>query len=255
MSAQSTERNAFLAKLTLPELTLLRPHLALFELRTGDCLHHIGGDVRDVIFPCAGLVILSIPARDGAAAGIVVGRENIVGGYAAAAVAPATSDAVVCIGGQALRASVTAFRYVLEQSVSIRRLAAQFDVIMLARAQQTGLCNAAHPVEERICRLLLEADDSNELDRVPLTQATIARILGVRRTTVTLVAQRLEAAEAINCRRGYVAIVNRDQLERRACECYAHLQRFRETLFAGHKALQTTPPVNAAKSIETGKVV
>ena len=242
MPAQSVERNAFLARLSASELALLRPHLASFEMRIDDCLHYTADKIEEVIFPRSGLVVLSIPVRDGAGAGIVVGREGIIGGYAAAAAAPATSDAEVCIGGQALRMSATAFRYVLEQSSSIRRLAAQFDVAILTQAQQTALCNAAHPVEGRICRLLLEIDDHNELGRVPLTQATIGRMLSVRRTTVTLMARRLEIAGLINCRRGYMQIVSREELERRACECYAHLKQSRERLFAAPEAVPTIGP-------------
>jgi DNA-binding transcriptional regulator YhcF (GntR family) len=61
---------------------------------------------------------------------------------------------------------------------------------------------------------------------VPLTQAALAQMLGVRRTTVTLVAGRLEAAGVIKCHRGYIQIVSQEQLERVSCECYAHVKAF-----------------------------
>jgi CRP-like cAMP-binding protein len=237
MRAQPSERNAFLARLSASELALLRPHLASLELRVNDYVHYLGDRIEEVIFPRSGLISLSIPVRDGPGAAILVGREDIIGGYAAAGAAPATCDAEVCIGGTALRMPATVFRHVLEQSSSIRRLAAQFDTAMLAHVQQTALCNAVHPVEARICRLLLEIDGHNELGQVPLTQATIGRMLSVRRTTVTLVAQRLEIAGVVNCRRGYMQILNRDEMERRACECYAHLKQSRERLFAAPEAL------------------
>lgn len=242
MPAQPVERNAFLARLSPSELALLRPHLASFEMRVDDYLHYLGDKIDEVIFPRSGLVSLSIPVREGAGAAILAGREGLIGGYAAAAAAPATCDAEVCIGGGALRMSAAVFRHVLEQSSSIRRLAAQFDMAMLAQAQQTALCNAAHPVEARICRLLLEVDDHNELGRVPLTQATIGRMLSVRRTTVTLVAQRLEIAGVVNCRRGYMQIVSRDELERRACECYGHLKQSRGRIFATPETLTVIGP-------------
>lgn len=254
MPAQPGERNAFLAGLSAAELSLLRPHLAAFEMRVDDCLHYLGDKIEEVIFPRSGLISLSIPVRDGAGAAILAGREGIIGGYAAAAAAPATCDAEVCIGGAALRMPASVFRQVLEQSSSIRRLAAQFDIAMLAHAQQTALCNAAHPVEARICRLLLEVDDHNELGRVPLTQATIGRILSVRRTTVTLVAQRLEIAGVITCRRGYMQIVSRDEMEERACECYAHLKQWRERLFAAPEAVAPIGPL-LREAIGAGKVL
>jgi CRP-like cAMP-binding protein len=232
MLAESGEKNAFLAALSATEFALLRPHLASVDMRVAECLHCLGDAIENVVFPRSGLVTLSIPLRDGAGAGItLVGRDGIVGGYAASALAPATCDAEVCVGGQALRMSATAFRNILDQSASVRRLAAQFDTALLAQAQQTALCNAAHPVEARICRLLLEVQDHSGLSKIPLTQAMLARMLSVRRTTVTLVAGRLEAAGMLNCRRGHMQIVNRDELERRACECYSHLKQSKARLF------------------------
>ena len=59
---------------------------------------------------------------------------------------------------------------------------------------------------------------------MPLTQATLAQMLGVRRTTVTLVAGRLEVAGVIKCHRGYIQITSQEQLERVSCECYAYVK-------------------------------
>jgi CRP-like cAMP-binding protein len=155
---------------------------------------------------------------------VVVGREGLIGGLAAAASAPATCDAEIHIGGQGLRMSASAFRHVLDQSQSVRRLAARFDSATMAQAEQTALCHAAHSVEARICRWLLEVQQRSDSSKVPLTQATLAQMLGVRRTTVTLVAGRLEAAGVIKCHRGYIQIVSQEQLERASCECHAHVK-------------------------------
>jgi DNA-binding transcriptional regulator YhcF (GntR family) len=46
-------------------------------------------------------------------------------------------------------------------------------------------------------------------------------MLGVRRTTVNLVARQLENAGLILNRRGRVVITDRKGLEQVACECYA----------------------------------
>jgi CRP-like cAMP-binding protein len=138
MPAQPVEKNAFLARLSASDFALLRPHLVSFEMRLDDYLHYLGDRIEEVVFPRSGLISLSIPVRDGTGAAILAGREGIIGGFAAVAAAPATCDAEVCIGGTALRMSATVFRHALEQSSSIRRLAAQFDIAMLAHAQQTA---------------------------------------------------------------------------------------------------------------------
>jgi CRP-like cAMP-binding protein len=225
MLTQSYERNAFLSQLAAPDFGLLRSHLTPFDLRVGHYVHYRGDQVDDVIFPLSGLVAMTVPAREnGGAAAVVVGREGLIGGLAAAASAPATCDAEIHIGGQGLRMSASAFRHVLDQSQSVRRLAARFDSATMAQAEQTALCHAAHSVEARICRWLLEVQQRSDSSKVPLTQATLAQMLGVRRTTVTLVAGRLEAAGIIKCHRGYIQIVSQEQLERASCECHAHVK-------------------------------
>ncbi len=136
----------------------------------------------------------------------------------------------------------SAFRHALEQNASLRSLAAKFDSAMLAHAQQTALCNAAHPVEARICRSLLEVQDRCGASTIPFTQAMLGQLLSVRRTTVTLVAGRLEAAGVLQCRRGYMQIIDREELERHACECYGHLKRYMAKLFAPVEGISIIAP-------------
>jgi len=227
MQIPAYEKNTFLAALPAAEFAVLRSHLAPFDLRIGHCLYYRGDQVGHVVFPLSGLVAMTMPARENGGAGVIlIGRDGLVGAFAAEASAPAACDAEVHIGGPALRISAPAFRHVLEQSPSIRRHAARFDSAMMAQAQQTALCHAAHSVEARICRWLLEVEARSDSSKVPLTQSTLAQMLGVRRTTVTLVAGRLEAAGVIKCHRGYIQIISHEQLERCSCECYAQVRAY-----------------------------
>ncbi len=163
--------------------------------------------------------------RDGAGTGIaLIGPDGVAGGFAATASTPATCDCEVLIGGKASHVAATAFRYALDRSPTLRQSASQFDNALMAQVQQTAICNATHSVEARMCRWLLEVQDRSESERIPLTQGTFAELLGVRRTTVTLVAGQLEAAGAIDCRRGYMRVINRTTLEHFCCKCYNHLK-------------------------------
>jgi hypothetical protein len=56
-------------------------------------------------------------------------------------------------------------------------------------------------------------------------------MLGVRRTTVTLVAGRLEAAGVVKCRRGSVQIISEQELEQYSCECYDRVKGYMASLF------------------------
>ena len=55
--------------------------------------------------------------------------------------------------------------------------------------------------------LALAARDRTGETRLPLTQEFLAQMLGVQRTTVTLVEGRLETAGLLRTHRGYVEIV------------------------------------------------
>jgi hypothetical protein len=45
-------------------------------------------------------------------------------------------------------------------------------------------------------------------------------MIGVRRTTVSLIAHALQKEGLIHYRRGHVTVVDRQALQRRCCECY-----------------------------------
>ena len=243
MSAQPSDRNAFLAELSAADYELFRPHLTSFVLNVGDRLQDLGAAVEQVVFPHSGLVAMTMPLRSGGGGGaILAGRDGFVGGFAAAATAPAICDAEVYIGGRAARISASAFRYVLDQSAIVRRLVGRHNAALMVQAHQTALCNAAHPVEARISRWLLEVLDRSGGFDVPLTQSTLAHMLGVQRTTVNLAAGRLEAAGVINCRRGYMQIARREQLERHSCECYRNVKAYVSRLHALPAAAASPTP-------------
>lgn len=243
------EKNAFLSELSAAEYAALRGHLAPLELRLGQCLHYLGDAVEEVVFPHSGLVAMSMPLRDNpGAAAALVGRDGMVGALAAVAAAPAASDAVVHIAGHASRISAAAFRQALDQNPPLRQRVARYSHAMVAQSQQNALCHAVHPVEARICRWLLAIQARSAGDKVPLTQSTLAQMLGVRRTTVTLVAGRLEALGVIRCHRGYMQIIDQHELEQHSCECHSLLNGYVNKLLAA--SADGVPAVEVSSRVE-----
>src|SRR5258707_14313795 len=107
----------------------------------------------------------------------------------------------------------------------IGRAAAFFCVCLLAQSQQLAACTAVHPADARFCRWLLQSAERVEGEVIPSTQETIAQALGIRRTTVTLIAQGLQMEGMISYRRGKIRIRNREGLRTAACDCCAALGR------------------------------
>jgi CRP-like cAMP-binding protein len=96
-----------------------------------------------------------------------------------------------------------------------------YNHVLLAHAQITAACNALHPVEARLCRWILQAYDRNSSDVIALTQEFLSEMLAVRRSSVSDVARKLQAAGLIRYSRGVIEIANRRALEMASCECYA----------------------------------
>jgi Mn-dependent DtxR family transcriptional regulator len=84
---------------------------------------------------------------------------------------------------------------------------------------------------------LLRCHDLLGSDEIPLTQEFLAEMLGVRRTSVTIVARALQQAGFINYRRGHIHLIDLEGLRGRACECY-------ETIKAQGKRLLGNPIEN-----------
>jgi hypothetical protein len=94
-------------------------------------------------------------------------------------------------------------------------------------------CNGLHPVEGRLARWLLQAQDRLEGTTLPLTQEFLGLMLGVRRASVTSTVSTLQQGGLIRVRYGRVEILDRDGLETAACECYAIMRNATEQVFAG----------------------
>ena len=225
------QQNSFLAELSSTELAALRPHLVPLELRVGDRLHSIAVAVDKVVFPHSGVVALGIAEPEGIGPGILVGRGGVIRGFVAASRSPAVCDAEACASGQAHYIPAPAFRSLAENSPAIRRLLGKFETARLARLQLAIRCHASHLVEARICRCLVELQELTGTDEVPITQAMMAQMLGVRRTTVTLNIHRLEKAEVLRSRRGHMHIMNPGALKRHSCVCNTQLHEYLEALF------------------------
>jgi Mn-dependent DtxR family transcriptional regulator len=95
---------------------------------------------------------------------------------------------------------------------------------------QSGACHAVHTVEARLCRWLLQSQDVLQSSTVNLTQESLAHMLGVQRSAVSLSAQKLQMSGLIDYSRGSIKITDRDGLKASACECYKATRRYTERM-------------------------
>ena len=66
--------------------------------------------------------------------------------------------------------------------------------------------------------------------RLPLTQEFLSQMLGVQRSSVTLVARKLQDAGLIRYRRGRIQVLDVEGLQDSCCECYAAINAYFQRL-------------------------
>ena len=71
---------------------------------------------------------------------------------------------------------------------------------------------------------LLQTRDRAESDTITLTQEFLSEMLGVRRTSVTEVAVKIQATGAVSYSRGVIKIIDLGALKAMSCECYDTLR-------------------------------
>jgi CRP-like cAMP-binding protein len=232
-ASQSAKRNALLSALPDDDFSLLAPHLRIVPLERGAILRDDLAEIESVYFPLSGAASRVAVLRNGATVETtMIGRTGIVGYTAGLGLRRAAGRVVVQIPGEAARIAASQFEAAVKQSEALRDLVVRYGGLVLAQTQQCVACNALHHLDGRLCRWLLHADDCVESDPIPLTQELLAQMLGVRRTTLTVVARLLQATGLIRYRRGRIHILNRAAIEQSACECYAVIKQHSDNLFS-----------------------
>jgi CRP-like cAMP-binding protein len=224
--------NHLLESLAPKDFEVLRAHLKPFELVHEDLLFDTGETVDWVYFPHSGVISLVVGLADGQLIeAAMVGRDSLVGGTTAmnGRVAlnrtamngrVALNRGIVQVAGMATILNVEALRDLADQSIDFRTTLIRHEQAVLAQAQQSAACNASHGVEARLSRWLLRTRDLTGGNTLELTQEFLAQMLGVRRTSVSLVAHTLQQAGLIRYRRGRIEITDLEGLRETSCECY-----------------------------------
>jgi CRP-like cAMP-binding protein len=216
-------------------MAALVPHLRLIKLPRETVLFEAGDTIKTLYFPHNGIVSIVVDLSSGETIETAtIGRDSLVGGSAALDDDIALNRAIVQVKAVASAVDVGTFRKLAQQGHTLHATLARHRQFILAQAQQSAACYAAHPLEARLSRWLLRCHDLLGSEEIPLTQEFLAEMLGVRRTTVTIWASMLQKAGFINYRRGHIHLIDLEGLRGRACECY-------ETIKAQGKRLLGNP--------------
>ena len=225
-TAQAFAGNRLLSTFSPEARSILEASAETVQLEVGELVQTSGTDVEWSYFPYgATMISLVVTLADGRSTEVAsIGREGAVGGIVSCGHAPAFGDALVQVGGPAMRVALDDLECAKGRSGAIANVFCRYSDYLLAQVQQSVACNTFHSIQQRTARWLLTAQDRAG-NRIELTQEALAALLGVQRTTVNAVARSLHEDGLIAIRRGRVIVLDRAGLLRRSCECYAAVDR------------------------------
>jgi len=184
-------------------------------------LYKPGGTPSYAHFMTSGIASVVTFMADGRGAEVgFIGREGLVEGINLLGPAKAPTTAFIQVEGTALRIKFAELQSELFRTTPLLKRVLESVQSQGYMLSQLAACNGLHEIEERLARWLLMVRDRVESDKFRLTQEFLAEMLGTRRTSVTLAAGSLQRSGLIKYSRGNIHILNPDELEKKACECY-----------------------------------
>lgn len=221
MAIGRTPRNHLLASLDERDRSRLVRHLEPVHLERDRSLHEPGRPIRAVFLPETALVSISVSMHDGQVTEVAsVGRDSMVGVEAGIDAPHTVAHAVVRVSGEATAIPAQVVAAEARRSDTLRRVLQHHAAAALEQALQSVACSRLHLLDQRAARWLLHAQDRLGIDTFPLTQESLATMLGVTRPAVSTVAAGFAREGLAEFRRGTVRVIDREGLLERSCECY-----------------------------------
>lgn len=227
--------NRLLHLLNEQDFVLFERYMEWFGARPNQVLYSPGDSVGSVYFPCGPSVAsYRVVTEDGLEVEtVLVGKEGAVGGIVSHGDVPAFTRIVVQFGGPFLRLRLTDLQAIQERSRYAAHLFARYADCLLAQIFQSTACNAAHSIEQRLAKWIIDAIERREDQDLPLTHAQLAAMVGIGRNYASRLLQVFREQGLIETRRGGLRITDQAGLQRRACQCHNAVKQHFERVLLG----------------------
>ena len=219
-------RNRILSMLGKAEYRRLQPSLELITLRTNAVLYAPGDVVKYIYFPNDAVVSLLFGVEERQAVEVAMeGNEGAVGLAVYLGGLRSSNLSIVRDAGTAMRLDVNVLTMRANRRGSLQGLLHKSIHALVMQIAQSGVCSRFHNIEERLARWLLMTQDRVGSSEFCATQESIARMLGVRRSSVTAAASGFHKQNMIDYHRGRIEILNQPGMRAATCSCYGVIKR------------------------------
>ncbi len=215
------QMNHLIGALPNDEFIRLKPNLEPVSLSLGEVIYESGEQLKYIYFPTSAIISLLYIMENGSTAEIgMAGNDGLVGIALYMGGSTTPSRAVVQSAGNAFRMPSLALNDEFSLGGVFQKILLRYTQSLMTQISQTAVCNRLHTVEQQLCRWLLINHDLLRTNKLIMTHDLIANMLGVRREGVSIAAGHLQSKGLIKYVRGTITMLDRDALERAACECY-----------------------------------
>lgn len=228
---------------TLPDAVYQRllPDLTHVQMPLGWALYESGDHMSHLYFPTTSIVSLLYVMENGASGEIAItGSEGLVGVslFMGSGGERTTNRAIVQGAGCGYRLKANVLKREFMLGGQFQHAVLCFTQALMTQMSQTAVCNRHHTLNQQLCRWLLMTLDRLPDNEIHMTQELIAGMLGVRREGVTEAVGRLKKDGLITCTRGHITVLDRPELEKRVCECYAVVNEEYDRLLKAHGCIR-----------------
>jgi len=216
-----TSDNQILASISQDEYKILFSNLEYVSLISGQIIYKQDQKIDYVYFPLHSMISLVSTLLNKATIEVgLIGNEGLIGLPVFLGGNYATNDTIVQIPDSAMRLGADIFLAESRRPGELQRILLLYTQARLTQISQNAVCKCHHSINQQLATWLLFVHTSVDQDELPLTQKFISQMLGVRRASVTEVAQKFQKAGVIRYTRGSITILSRDLLRSMSCECY-----------------------------------
>jgi CRP-like cAMP-binding protein len=218
--------NRLLKALPENELERVLSESTLVSLKKRQILYSAGDTIKFCYFPLSGMISALSTTQSGKSLILgIVGNEGFVSAAALLQPPAAPYEIMAQVETHAVRIKAELLREEFKRGGEFQQLVMSYLHQILSQISQSAVCHRFHTVEQCLACWLLISADRIQMDEFSLTQQCLSQMLGVPRTNVTRVAAQLQNTGLINYRYGKIKIVDRQKLNRAACECYQVVKR------------------------------
>lgn len=209
-------QNGFILQLTPQDQALVQQICVPVELRSGQILRQSADDESALVYFLTGATVaLLVEGEHQATVAVgLLGAEGVVGISAILKSRPAHLTYQVQMPGSAWCAPSAALRSLVDTRPPILWLITKYLWQLVEHIALVSAQIQTHDIRRRLASWLVLSADKAQTPMLHLTHEHLARMLGVRRVSITLAAGELRDLGLVNYSRGHLHIVDKAGLER-----------------------------------------